>query len=395
MDPAGTLLLRTKLHAPRRDPQWIVRPRLLTLLGAGPPCRLTLIVAPAGFGKTTLASQWLAARSGAIAWLSLDEDDGSPQRFFDYLAAAIRAALPDACAATVRLLASAQPPPPRHVADTLLNDLAALAAPLTIALDDYHRITDETVHAELFRIIGHLPDGVDLVVTSQFDPPWPLGRLRALRQLAEVRAAHLRFTVEETRHLLAPEGMAGTFDGMAEAIHVRTEGWVAGLQLAQISLRAADDPAAAAERLNAADHFMMEYLADEVIAQQPLALREFLLTSALPERFCAPLCDALLGGAADRASGSEALLAELDRRNLFLIPLDGERTWYRYHHLFRDLLRSRLRADQGSAGSRASAPAGEPLVRRAGARLKSPCAMRCWRIARSTPRGSSSGSSTA
>ncbi len=339
--------LRTKLHSPRIDPDWIQRPRLQALLNAHPNRSLTLVVAPAGFGKTTLVSQWLAEQAELVAWLSLDASDASPERFFAYLVAALRAVLPDACAATFSLLHANDLPPLRHIADTLINDLAALPQRLILVLDDYHTMNEQPLHQDLLYLIGHLPETLHLVVTSRIDPAWSLGRLRVQGKLVELRAADLRFTHEEVGQFLRHETSLAQRELAIETLYQRTEGWIAGLQLARISLQTAHDPVTLIQHLHGTDRYIMEYLVDEVFARQPPAVQAFLLASAVTERFCASLCDALLES--ESSISSHELLAYLDRHNLFLIPLDHERTWYRYHHLFRDLLIHKLRLERGEA----------------------------------------------
>jgi LuxR family maltose regulon positive regulatory protein len=346
-------LLERKLARPALPPGAILRPHLAARLDAGRGQPLTLVVGPAGYGKTTLLASWLAATSPGLpardprpsAWFSLDEDDGDPVRFFLYLVAAVRAAYPGACERSLALLQADHIGLPRRFADTLVADLAALPGPLALVLDDYHALDSDAVHHELARAIAYMPEGVQLIVASRTDPPWPLGRLRAAGRLAEIRAADLRFSREESRALLAAGGV-DLDEGLVAALHERTEGWAAGLQLARISLRAAGSPAAFAAGLRGTDRFIMDYLVDEVFARQPAAVQEFLLVSSVPERFCAALCEALAEGTAQ----SGAILDYLDRHNLFLAPVDGARDWYRYHPLFRDLLAHRLHARLGQSG---------------------------------------------
>ena len=231
------LLLSTKLHSPRPDPLWVRRPRVLALLDERPAGCLTLIVAPAGSGKTTLARQWAAAQPSRFAWLSLDANDSEPQRFFAYLVAAVRSILPDACTTTSAVLTSTQPAPLRYLVDTLLNDLAALPEPLAFVLDDFHAITSAPLHEEIVHLITYLPETVHLVVTSRLDPPWPLGRMRANRSLIEIRAADLRFTLEETRELLVQTSTPEQLDPMVEAL-LRAHRGLAGRAAAGADLAA-------------------------------------------------------------------------------------------------------------------------------------------------------------
>lgn len=350
--PAEPLLER-KLAPPRPPPGFVPRPQLSPRLSAGRGLALTLVVAPAGYGKTTLLAGWLAAlaqgpaapRPPRAAWLTLDEGDADPVRFFRYLAAAVRTAYPAACERSLALLLADQVALPRHFADAFVADLAALPGPLALVLDGYQTVGCDAVHQGLARAIAYLPEGVQLLVASRADPPWPLGRLRAAGQLAELRAGDLRFSPGEARALLGWGGGAPD-DGLAAALHERTEGWAAGLQLARIALQSAASPAAFVAGLRGTDRFIMDYLVDEVFARQPAAVQRFLLISSLPERFCAALCEAL----GDGAGSSAALIDGLERDSLFLAPLDGRREWYRYHPLFRDLLVHRLFADLGGGG---------------------------------------------
>jgi LuxR family maltose regulon positive regulatory protein len=350
-DAAAPALLKTKFHAPRADQRWLARPRLLGLLDKNGPPKIVLISAPAGFGKTTLIGQWLAqhdqATSGkcAAAWLSLEASDNSPERFFGYLIAAIRDAVPLACAGVTDLISGASFPPLTVVTDALLNDLAALPGPFAIVLEDYHVITDARIHAAMGRVLDQLPPGMAAVVASREAPSWTLSRMRAAGRVVEVNAVELAFTLDEARALLgAPMARAGD---IAQTLHQRTEGWPLGLQLARIALH--DQPHTVPGGVNdssSADRYTVSYLVKEVLLRQPDDVQHFLLTSALAEQFCASLCDVLRGreGHSDQNSGrtSEDMLAWLEQRNLFLVPLDDKGTWYRYHHLFRDALLQQL-----------------------------------------------------
>jgi LuxR family maltose regulon positive regulatory protein len=342
---AAPALLKTKFHVPRANHRWLARPRLLHLMGRNGSARIVLIIAAAGFGKTTLIGQWLAqhdeatSRKRAVAWLSLEASDNSPERFFGYLIAAMCDAVPMACAGVKDLTSGAHFPPLNVVTDALLDDLAALPGPLAIVLDDYHAITDDRIHAAMARILDHLPAGVDAVITSREAPLWPLGRMRAAGRVVEVNADELAFTLDEARALLGAQ--AERAGGLTETVHRRTEGWPLGLQLARISLHDQPRSAAGVNESSSADHYTVSYLFEEVLTRQPQAIQDFLLASALPNQFCLSLCDALRDK--DRwVQSSEDALAWLEQRNLFLVPLDDEGTWYRYHHLFRDALLQQL-----------------------------------------------------
>jgi LuxR family maltose regulon positive regulatory protein len=341
------LLVPTKLTPPQTRAGWVRRERLLTLLGARGEAQLTLVVAPAGFGKSTLVAQWLGGQMGAgrgPAWLTLDEHDQEVGRFLAYLAGAVSRAAPAALVTSAPLLAAPEPPPPYIVLQALLVDLSALAEGLTLVLDDYHMVRAEAVHQAVGYLLRHLPPSCRMVLLSRSDPPLPLARLRAEGQLAEVRAAELRFTLEETGALLA--GLLGGRPEAARvsALHEQTEGWAIALQLA--ALVGAEGGGQSDGR---ATRQIAEYLADEVFDRQPEALQQALLALAVPERFCAGLCAALLGTPGELAR-AEGLLEQLVRANLFVLALDEQGHWYRFHHLFRDLLLRRLRLTGGQAG---------------------------------------------
>jgi LuxR family maltose regulon positive regulatory protein len=346
------LLVPAKLSAPQPLAAWVRRERLLAQLGPAPECRLTLVVAPAGFGKSTLVAQWLAALAARhsppkAAWLTLDEHDQDPLRFLAYLAAAVEQAAPGAAAATLGLLAAHAPPPAHVVLQALLVDLSALPGGLTLVLDDYDQVAAEPLHHAVAYLLRQLPPACRLVIISRADPPLSLGRLRAERQLRELRAADLRFTEGETGALLASLGGAADTD-LAALLHRQTEGWALALQLA--ALAQLDAPASERGQA-AATRQIAEYLAGEVVARQDAATVETLLALAVPERFCAGLCAALLG-VPDELLAAESRLERLARANLFLAPLDEERRWFRFHHLFRDLLLRRLHLERGEGAVR-------------------------------------------
>lgn len=360
----SSLLIKTKLHQPRTAGGLVARARLVGWLSEQRERRLILVIAPAGYGKTTVVSQWLAnveRRTQSVeqpdsghtnpvlrstfhalrsAWLSLDADDSDLGRCWRYLVAAIRQAYPESCPETVALLESPQLPPPRYLVEELANELADLPGRLILVLDDYHHIGGQTVHEALQRLLAHLPHNVQLVVMSRVDLPWPLGRLRGQGQVAELRAADLRFTEGEVQALLG--GVVGGEQLAPAAVQLcaRTEGWAVGLQLARMSLRAAPDVAPVIARLRGTSGHIADYLLDEVLSQQPEALQRSLLILAVPERFCQDLWASLLN---DMPGGvAQAPIAELERQGMFLVALDDERVWYRFHHLVRDLLAARL-----------------------------------------------------
>ncbi|MFZ1396830.1 MAG: LuxR C-terminal-related transcriptional regulator [Candidatus Promineifilaceae bacterium] len=338
-------LLQTKLYLPPARPDWVARPRLLDRLARSPLTRLSLISAPAGYGKTTLVTAWLRQLDGIpICWLSLDEDDGDPSQFFRYLAAAIRP-LPHAQTNLPQLLQAQQAMPAKALMAAFVQDVTAVPDPFILVLDDYHLVDSPEIDAALTFLLAHQPPQLHLVITTREDPNLPLPRLRVRSQLTELRAADLRFTPDEAAAFFR-QTMGLTLPAEAiTALEQRTEGWVAGLQLSALALQN-QDVASVIESFGGGHHFVLDYLVAEVLQQQPAHVQIFLRETAVLDRFCAPLCDAVL---ADSAISSHDVLAHLARANLFLVPLDGERRWYRYHHLFADLLRQRLQTAQDEA----------------------------------------------
>jgi LuxR family maltose regulon positive regulatory protein len=343
-------LLESKWHVPGRRPGAVTRARLSQRLARGAQSRLSLVCAPAGFGKTTLLAQWLAeaidrapADAPAVAWVSLDERDNDPATFWTYVITALQNAVRNrgsagstTGAAALGLLQPLQPPPEEALA-TLLNDLQALRHEVVLVLDDYHVIDSGEIHQGLVHVLDHLPAHVHLVLASRADPPLPLSRLRARGELVEVRSADLRFTPDEAAaYLGGAMGLTLSPDDIA-TLADRTEGWAAALQLAGLSLQDRDDPGAVVARFAGDDRFIVDYLADEVLSLQSDEVRDFLLATSILERFSGPLCDAVTG-----RSGAAAQLVDLERAGLFLVPLDDRRQWWRYHHLFADVLRSHL-----------------------------------------------------
>jgi LuxR family transcriptional regulator, maltose regulon positive regulatory protein len=357
MDPgAGGLLLATKLFVPRPRPDLVPRPRLLDRLDAGLEAGwCSLLSAPAGAGKTSLLAAWLAQLDRPVAWLTLGERDQDAHLVLRYLVAACQTIAPTCGRGALAWLDGPRPPPPEVVVTELVNDLAALPEPSVLVLDDYHLVRAPAVHDAVAFLLDHLPPALHLVIASREDPPLPLPRLRARRQLTEVRAADLGFSVDEAAALLA-SGMALRLPEAQVAVLVdRTEGWAAGLQLAGLALRDRPDPAAFVAAFSGGHRLVADYLLAEVLDRQPPSTRRFLLATSVLDRLCAPLCDALLAPDADPphpdppAGGeSRGVLEELERANLFLTPLDDERVWYRYHHLFADALRARLAREAGA-----------------------------------------------
>jgi len=336
-------LLATKLYLPRPQPGFVPRPRLVQALSQGLARGRVLVCAPAGFGKTSLLADWACSGGRPVAWLGLDAGDNDPARFWRYVVAALDRAQPGIAGRLGPLLG---PPAPRSfegLVTALINELAAQAGrdEVLLVLDDYHLVDSGPVHESVAFLLENLPPGLLLVVSGRADPPLPLARLRARGQLAELRAADLRFTGEEAAALLAEAAGPDLPPVAAEALVARTEGWAAGLQLAGLSLRGHADPAGFAAAFSGSHRFVLDYLADEVLDGQPGPVRAFLLETSVLERLSGELCDAVTG-----RSGSQAMLQEIERAGLFLVPLDEVRGWWRYHHLFADLLRARLEQEQ-------------------------------------------------
>ncbi|MCW2779629.1 MAG: ATP-dependent transcriptional regulator, MalT-like, LuxR family [Marmoricola sp.] len=336
-------LLETKLYLPRPRDGLVPRPRLSERLDRGAAAKLLLVSAPAGFGKTTLLAEWLGGGPTAPAdgrsagWLSLDRGDNDPVSFWTYLVTALRTVAPEVGASELALLASPQPPPIQLILTTLLNGLGATGSDIVLVLDDYHLIDAHEVHDAMAFLIDHLPPRLHLVIASRADPAVPLARLRARGELVEIRAAELRFTPDEAAaYLNGVMGLALTAQDVA-ALEERTEGWIAALQLAALSMQGRDDAAGFIAGFAGDDRYIVDYLAEEVLQRQSGPVRDFLLQTSVLGRLNGPLCDVVIG-----AGGGKAMLEALDRGNLFLVPLDDRRQWYRYHHLFADVLRARL-----------------------------------------------------
>jgi LuxR family maltose regulon positive regulatory protein len=342
-------ILATKLYIPPSRRRAVLRPRLVERLNEGLAAghRLTLVSAPAGFGKTTLVGEWVAGCGRPTAWLSLDQGDGDPSSFLTYLIAALQTVVPGIGDGVLTMLQSPQPPPPEPTLTALLNDLSAIPSDVVLVLDDYHVLDAKPVEDALAFLVEHLPPQVHLVIATREDPALPLARLRARGQLTELRAADLRFTPSEAADFLNQVmGLNLTADDIA-ALETRTEGWIAGLQLAAISLQGREDVAGFIRSFAGSHHFVLDYLVEEVLQRQPESIQTFLLRTSILDRLCGELCDAVLLDAS--ASGQETL-EYLDRANLFIVPLDNERRWCRYHHLFAELLRQRLHQSLASSG---------------------------------------------
>ncbi len=336
-----TPIITTKLYKPAPPPDLVLRPRLFKILRTS-TAKLTLISAPAGFGKTTLVTQWLAESDQPSAWLSLDKEDADSARFLRYLISAIQTIEPHLGDAVLAMLQSPQTPPPEAILPGLLNEIATVEDDFILVLDDYHLANTTSIDNILEFLLKHLPPQMRFVITTREDPNLPLARLRARREMIEFRAHDLRFTVDEATDFLNElMGLSLKTEDIA-ALEARTEGWIAGLQLAAISLQSADDIQQFIESFTGSHQFVMDYLLEEVLHQQPAAVQTFLLQTAILDRFCIGLCEAVL---ADDKINIPEIIHYLNQANLFIVPLDNQRHWYRYHHLFSDLLRQRVLAD--------------------------------------------------
>ncbi len=335
----STPILATKLYIPPPRAKIVLRPRLIERLNEGlaPSRKLTLISASAGFGKTTLVSEWVAGCERPVAWLSLDEGDNDPTRFLTYLVAALQTIADKYWSRGVGVLQSPQPPPTESILTALLNEITTIPDHFVLVLDDYHVIDSKPVDQALAFLLEHLPPQMHLVITTREDPPLPLARLRARGQLTELRAADLRFTPAEAAEFLNQVmGLNLSAEDIA-ALEARTEGWIAGLQLAALSMQGRSDATSFIQAFTGSHRFVLDYLVEEVLQRQPEGIHSFLLKTAILDRLSGSLCDAVTG----REDG-KGMLETLERGNLFIIPLDDQRQWYRYHPLFAEVLQARL-----------------------------------------------------
>ncbi|MBV9787602.1 MAG: helix-turn-helix transcriptional regulator, partial [Chloroflexi bacterium] len=337
----STPILTTKLYIPPSQPNLVQRPRLVERLNAGLHGSLTLISAPAGFGKTTLVSAWIAGSQRRVAWLSLDESDNDPSQFLTYLVAALQSIDPGLGAGMRNILQSPQPLPTERLLTALINAVAASPAEFILVLDDYHRIEAQPIHDALTFLLDHLPPHMHLAIATRSDPPLPLARLRARRKLTELRAADLRFTPAEAATFLNHVMGLDLSAGDVAALERRTEGWIVGLQMAALSMHGRADTASFIRAFTGSHRFIIDYLVEEVLQRQPERVREFLLQTSILDRLSGSLCDTVTG-----TGDGGTMLEALERSNLFVIPLDDQRQWYRYHHLFADMLRARLVKEQ-------------------------------------------------
>ena len=338
-----TPILATKLYIPPPRPKIVLRPRLIERLNEGLSSgrKLTIISASAGFGKTTLVSEWVASCGRPVAWLSLDEGDNDSTCFLIYFIAALQTIAPKIGAGMLAALQSHQPPPIESILTALINEINTLPENFILVLDDFHIIDSKPVDNALTFLLEHLPPQMHLVFATREDPPLPLARLRARGQLTELRAADLRFTTSEAAGFLNQGmGLNLSVENIA-ALEARTEGWIAGLQLAALSMQGRSDAASFIKSFSGSHHFILDYLVEEVLQRQPEHVRNFLLQTAILDRLSSPLCDAVTG-----QEDGKGMLEALERGNLFVIPLDDQRQWYRYHHLFAEVLQAHLREAQ-------------------------------------------------
>jgi LuxR family transcriptional regulator, maltose regulon positive regulatory protein len=339
--------METKLHAPGLRKEWVARPELTSYL-AQTATKLVLVGAPAGFGKTILVAQWRASamEHRAFAWLSLDRGDNDPSRLWLHIAHSLQRACPeldgDGILRALRIQA-------RDITGTALpilaNELAKLPAPVVLVLDDYHVITERSCHDQIAFLLLHLPPSAEIVLITRADPPLPIGRLRAAGEMVEIRVPELRFKSAEAAALVHNVSGIELSESDLTVLLERTEGWPAGLYLAALSLGGDPSPSAFIRQFTGDNRFIVDYLAEEVLSRQPSEIRQFLERTAILGRFCAPLCDAVVGSA-----NAAEIIDVLERENLFLVPLDDNRQWYRYHHLFAHALRSQLARTEPDIG---------------------------------------------
>jgi LuxR family maltose regulon positive regulatory protein len=334
-------ILATKLYIPPPRAKIVLRPRLIERLSAG--SKLTILSASAGFGKTTLLSAWIADCGRPVAWLSLDESDSDLSRFLTYVIAALQTIQPTLGVNLLAALQTPQPPPVESLLTSLLNEISALPSGLILILDDYHLLDSKAVDSALTFLVEHQPPQLRLIIASREDPPLPLARLRVRNQLTELRAADLRFTPAESAEFLNQMMGLNLSAEDITALESRTEGWIAGLQLAALSMQgyASRDAASFIKSFSGSHHFILDYLVEEVLQSQPEPVRNFLLQTAILDRLSSPLCNAVTG-----QEDGRGMLEALERGNLFVIPLDDQRQWYRYHHLFAEVLLAHLQEAQ-------------------------------------------------
>ena len=342
-------LLKTKLHIPHRRPDMVPRSLLIKQLNERIQRKLTLITAPAGYGKTNLASEWIHSlqsedtSNNRITWLSLEEADSEPIRFLSYVIAALQQVAPEIGVGALSLFEMAQSPPINTVLNELINDIAGLDYHIMLVLDDYHVISHPEIHEALLYLVEHQPHQMHLVITSREDPPLPLPRLRARGEMAEIRMHDLRFSLDETTQFFSHSMKLDLESEVISVLEARTEGWIAGLQLAGIVLKNLPDHQAFMDTFSGSHRYVLDYLTDEVLQSQDEEVRQFLVQTAILKRFNTDICQAVTGN-----PNSQFILEQLEQTNMFIVPLDHERVWYRYHHLFADSLLTELSKAEAS-----------------------------------------------
>ncbi len=342
-------LLKTKLHIPHRRPDMVPRSLLIKQLNERIQRKLTLITAPAGYGKTNLASEWTHSlqsedtSNNRITWLSLEEADSEPIRFLSYVIAALQQVAPEIGVGALSLFEMAQSPPINTVLNELINDIAGLDYHIMLVLDDYHVISHPEIHEALRYLVEHQPHQMHLVITSREDPPLPLPRLRARGEMAEIRMHDLRFSLDKTTQFFSHSMKLDLESEVISVLAARTEGWIAGLQLAGIVLKNLPDHQAFMDTFSGSHRYVLDYLTDEVLQSQDEEVRQFLVQTAILKRFNTDICQAVTGNA-----NSQFILEQLEQTNMFIVPLDHERVWYRYHHLFADSLLTELSKAEAS-----------------------------------------------
>ncbi len=339
----GIPLLRTKLYVPTPPTSRVVRRSLLQQLAAVEAKALTLISAPAGFGKTTLLAEWIAESKLPVAWLSLDGADNDPHRFLRYVIAALQGLHPDLFDQARQLLQSDQPTPAGAILTCIINDLGKLLEPCALVLDDYQFITERSIHELTMYLLDHPAPSLHLVIATRADPPLQLGRLRGYKQMSELRTQDLRFTADEAEAFLNEVMQLGLSAEDVQALRGRTEGWVVGLQMAGLALRGCESAGQFVRDFSGTHRYVLDYLLEEVLKRQPAHIQSFLVATSILKKLTGPLCDALMSEQwRESGESGQAALEYLEANNLFLIALDDHKEWYRYHHLFADLLQSRL-----------------------------------------------------
>jgi len=360
-------LLHTKLYIPPLRPKAVHRPRLIERINEGLHRKLTLIIAAAGSGKTSLVSEWIAVNEykRPVAWLSLDERDHDPARFLTYLCAALQTVGASIGEGVYEALRAPQLPSIESILTILLNEITAIPHDFVLVLDDYHAVQSHSVDLALIFLLEHMPQQMHLMITTREEPQVPLSRMRVRSQLTELRTMDLRFTRSEATEFLVQVMRLTISSEEIALLESRTEGWIAGLQLAALSIQDHDDKLSFIQSFTGSHRFVLDYLVEEVLQRQSEAIQQFLLRTSILDRMCAPLCDAIVAGGegevylpavASQPVSSQAILEFLEQASLFIIPLDNERRWYRYHHLFADLLRQRMNESSAVLGKEGALP---------------------------------------